>query len=106
MIGSVTFGGLIVVVSIEVVVVLLISLKLDSTMGLVIVVVVSMANVVGIVVTISLGSVADSCGKSVFSGFAGLAEYAVPSIDSAFGGGSLTRDISILTPPSTVLNIV
>lgn len=108
---SVTFGGFIVVVSLEVVVVLLKSLKLGSTIGFVIMVVVSIENVVGIVVTISLDSVSNSFENSVFSAFAMLP--AVPAFGNDGGGGGacgcggfLTRDISILTPPSTVPYIV
>lgn len=88
-----------VVISTEVVVELLNSLKFDSIIGFVIMVVVSIANVVGTVVTISLDSVASSCGT-------GFPAFAVLPAVSAFGFGSLTRDISILTPPSTVLNII
>lgn len=96
--GSVIVGGIIVVTSIEVVVVVLLnSLKFDSYIGFVIMVVVSIANVVGIVV-VSPDSVANSCGtdSSAFAVLLGV---------SAFGGGSFTRDISILTPPSTVPNV-
>lgn len=104
-IGSVTFGGMIVVViSTEVVVVeLLSSLKLVSIIGFVIMVVVSMANVVGTVVATSFGSVAIAAAAAAATSLGTvLSSVAALLGASAFGRGSFTRDISILTPASTV----